>query len=204
MSKFKIPINVFEKFVKREIDVIKGLNHVNVIKFYNTIESTHRIYIVMEYAENGSLLDRIRRNDHLDEEQSRKLFLQICDGVGYCHDHGVVHRDIKCENLLLDRNMNIKLIDFGFSRKITNNSLSDTFCGSYSYASPEILSGEPYQPKFSDIWAIGVVLFSMVFGKLPYDDSSYAKLLKVNLFLFFYKKLILFKKFFYVSKLKRK
>lgn len=138
----------------------------------------------MEYAENGSLLDRIRRNSHLDEDQSRNFFLQICDGVGYCHEHGIVHRDIKCENLLLDKNMNIKLIDFGFSRKIQSNSLSDTFCGSYSYASPEILTGEPYQPKLSDIWAIGVVLFSMVFGKLPYDDSSYAKLLKVGFVVF--------------------
>lgn len=143
----------------------------------------------MEYAENGSLLEQIRRNDHLDEKQSRIYFSQICNGVGYCHDHGVVHRDIKCENLLLDRNMNIKLIDFGFSRKITNNGFSDTFCGSFSYASPEILQGQPYQPKFSDIWAIGVVLFSMVFGKLPYDDSSHAKLLKVNYFYFFYKNL---------------
>lgn len=141
----------------------------------------------MEFAENGSLLDRIKRNDHLDEEQSRIFFSQICDGVGYCHDHGVVHRDIKCENLLLDKNMNIKLIDFGFSRKITNTELSDTFCGSFSYASPEILQNQPYQPKFSDIWAIGVVLFSMVFGKLPFDDSNHSKLLRV-IFFFVFKK----------------
>lgn len=94
-------------------------------------------------------------------------------------------RDIKCENLLMDTNNNIKLSDFGFARNnmIKKNGqmkTSNTFCGSYAYASPEILKGIPYQPNASDIWSIGVVLYAMIFGTLPFDDTTYQKLLKVD------------------------
>jgi serine kinase len=93
-------------------------------------------------------------------------------------------RDIKCENLLLNKDYNIKLSDFGFARNnmIRKNGqvkMSQTFCGSYAYASPEILNGKPYQPTMSDVWSIGVVLFAMVFGTLPFDDTTFPKLLKV-------------------------
>lgn len=140
----------------------------------------------MEYAEKGSLLDAIRREHYIEESRARKWFQQLVDVVEYCHDRGVVHRDIKCENLLMDNGYNIKLSDFGFAKghnKTKNNqmALSETFCGSYAYASPEILRGIPYQPQNSDIWSMGVVLFAMVFGRLPFDDSNYKELLKVNI-----------------------
>lgn len=94
-------------------------------------------------------------------------------------------RDIKCENLLMDTDYSIKLSDFGFARnnmlkKNGQMKMSSTFCGSYAYASPEILKGVPYQPNASDIWSIGVVLFAMIFGTLPFDDTTYQKLLKVT------------------------
>lgn len=100
-----------------------------------------------------------------------------------------VFRDIKCENLLMDTNYNIKLSDFGFARNnmIKKNGqmkTSSTFCGSYAYASPEILKGIPYQPNTSDVWSIGVVLYAMIFGTLPFDDTTYQKLLKVGTKLF--------------------
>lgn len=100
-----------------------------------------------------------------------------------------VLRDIKCENLLMDTSYNIKLSDFGFARNnmIKKNGqmkTSSTFCGSYAYASPEILKGIPYQPNTSDIWSIGVVLYAMIFGTLPFDDTTYQKLLKVGTKLF--------------------
>lgn len=95
------------------------------------------------------------------------------------------YRDIKCENMLMDIDYNIKLSDFGFARghlKPKNGviPLSETFCGSYAYASPEILRGVPYQPQLADIWSMGVVLFAMVFGRLPFDDGNYRELIKVN------------------------
>lgn len=98
-------------------------------------------------------------------------------------------RDIKCENLLMDTAYNIKLSDFGFARnkmlkKNGQMKTSTTFCGSYAYASPEILKGIPYQPNTSDIWSIGVVLYAMIFGTLPFDDTTYQKLLKVGVYLY--------------------
>ncbi|VVD05518.1 testis-specific serine/threonine-protein kinase 3-like [Leptidea sinapis] len=183
ISKFQAPGDYLKKFLPREIEVVKGLKHANLIRFLQAIETTHRVYIVMEYAENGSLLDVIRKDQHIDELRGRRWFRQLVEAVEYCHDRGVVHRDIKCENLLMDTELNIKLSDFGFARghmKPKNGvfSLSETFCGSYAYASPEILKGVPYRPQDSDIWSMGVVLYAIVYGRLPFDDTNYTQLLK--------------------------
>uniref|UniRef100_A0A1A9W2K4 Protein kinase domain-containing protein n=1 Tax=Glossina brevipalpis TaxID=37001 RepID=A0A1A9W2K4_9MUSC len=183
ISKVKAPAEYIQKFLPREIDAVKGLHHENLITFYQSIETSHRVYLIMQLAENGTLLDYVRDKKYLDEPQAKNLFKQLVSAVEYIHSKGVVHRDIKCENLLLDENWNIKLIDFGFARKDTRSSdnqviLSKTFCGSYAYASPEILKGVAYDPFLSDIWACGVVCYAMVFGRLPYDGSNVHVLLK--------------------------
>ncbi|XP_034948956.1 testis-specific serine/threonine-protein kinase 4-like isoform X2 [Chelonus insularis] len=185
VSKFHAPSDYLMKFLPREIEVVKGLRHPNLIRFIQAIETTHRVYIIMEYAQNGSLLDIIRRDMYIDEIRSRHWFKQLLDAIAYCHSCGVVHRDIKCENLLMDQHLNIKLSDFGFARGQMNPQdgsiiLSETFCGSFAYASPEILRGIPYQPQLSDVWSLGVVLYAMVYGRLPFDDKNYAQLLKVS------------------------
>ncbi|XP_051173285.1 testis-specific serine/threonine-protein kinase 3-like isoform X2 [Leptopilina boulardi] len=181
--KFQAPGDYLKKFLPREIEVVQGLKHLNLIRFLQAIETTHRVYIIMEYAQNGTLLDVIRRDKQIDETRSRQWFKELVEAVYYCHNRGVVHRDIKCENLLMNQNYVIKLSDFGFARsqmKPKNGVplLSETFCGSYAYASPEILKGIPYQPQLSDVWSMGVVLFAMVFGQLPFDDTNYSQLLK--------------------------
>ncbi|XP_017875012.1 testis-specific serine/threonine-protein kinase 4-like [Ceratina calcarata] len=183
VSKFQAPGDYLKKFLPREIEVVKGLKHPNLIRFLQAIETTHRVYIIMEYAQNGSLLDMIRRDTYIDEIRSRRWFRQLLEAIDYCHARGVVHRDVKCENLLMDQNHNIKLSDFGFARgqmKPKNGiaPLSETFCGSYAYASPEILKGIPYLPHLSDVWSMGVVLYAMVYGRLPFDDTNYSQLLK--------------------------
>ncbi|XP_076620720.1 testis-specific serine/threonine-protein kinase 3 [Colletes latitarsis] len=183
VSKFQAPGEHLRKFLPREIEVVKGLKHPNLIRFLQAIETTHRVYIIMEYAQNGSLLDIIRRDTYIDELRSRRWFRQLLEGIDYCHRRGIVHRDVKCENLLMDRNFNIKLSDFGFARgQMTSKNgiapLSETFCGSYAYASPEILKGIPYLPQLSDVWSMGVVLYAMVYGRLPFDDTNYNQLLK--------------------------
>ncbi|KAL0279359.1 UNVERIFIED_CONTAM: hypothetical protein PYX00_000938 [Menopon gallinae] len=183
VSKFQAPADYLKKFLPREIEVVKGLKHINLIRFLQAIETTHRVYIIMEYAENGSLLDVIRKDQYIDEIRARRYFRQLVDAVEYCHERGVVHRDIKCENLLMDHDNNVKLSDFGFARghmRIKNGvpPLSETYCGSYAYASPEILKGIPYQPQLSDIWSMGVVLYAIVYGRLPFDDTNYNQLLK--------------------------
>lgn len=186
VSKSRAPKDYLEKFLPREIDVVKGLDHPNIIKYYRCIETTRRVYIIMQFAEKGSLLDRIRGEGQLSESVARGIFTELVAAIEYCHRRGVVHRDIKCENLLFDKHNVLKLIDFGFARKFpvtlsntpTGSELSDTYCGSYAYACPQILRGTPYDPHFADVWASGVVLFAMVFGRLPFDDSSFARLLK--------------------------
>ncbi|EDW63518.1 testis-specific serine/threonine-protein kinase 3 [Drosophila virilis] len=183
ISKVKAPSEYTQKFLPREIEAVKGLHHENLITFYQSIETSHRVYLIMQLAENGTLLDYVREKKFLDEPQSRTLFRQLISAVEYIHSKGVVHRDIKCENLLLDENWNLKLIDFGFARKDTRTNenqvvLSKTFCGSYAYASPEILKGIAYDPFMSDVWACGVVCYAMVFGRLPYDGSNVHILLK--------------------------
>ncbi|XP_066259523.1 testis-specific serine/threonine-protein kinase 3-like [Euwallacea similis] len=183
VSKFSAPADYLKKFLPREIEAVKGLRHPNLIRFLQAIETTHRMYIIMEFADNGSLLDIIKKEQYIDETRSRKWFRQLVNCIEYCHNRGVVHRDIKCENMLMDNGWNIKLSDFGFARanmKPKNGQpiLSETFCGSYAYASPEILRRIPYQPQYADIWSMGVVLFAMVLGRLPFDDSNYKELIK--------------------------
>ncbi|KAG8331404.1 testis-specific serine/threonine-protein kinase 3-like [Homalodisca vitripennis] len=185
VSKFQAPTDYLTRFLPREIEVVKGLRHQNLIRFLQAVETTHRVYIIMEYAENGSLLDIIRKDTYIEEEpRAKNWFSQLRDALEYCHEHGVVHRDVKCENLLMNNKYDLKLSDFGFARghmKPRSDGipiLSETFCGSYAYASPEILKGVPYDPTLSDVWSMGVVLFAMVFGKLPFDDTNYNKLVR--------------------------
>ncbi|XP_054262245.1 testis-specific serine/threonine-protein kinase 3-like [Macrosteles quadrilineatus] len=186
VTKTRAPKDYLVRFLPREIEVIKSLDHPNIVKFIQAIETPQRVFIVIEYAENGSLLDVIKKESRIEEDpRARKWFCQLRDAVNYCHDEGVVHRDIKCENLLLDKSHNLKVTDFGFARghmKPKNGGLpvlSETFCGSYAYASPEILKGVAYDPMFSDVWSMGVVLFAMLYGKLPYDDGNYKRLVKL-------------------------
>lgn len=165
----------------------------------------------MQYAENGSILDIIHKERRLSETQACHFFRQIIAGVEYIHSQGVCHRDIKCENILLDERFVVKLIDFGFAKcykdapksselekfdeaassqpleklsvlkkKEKDPKLSETYCGSYAYASPEILKGVPYDPFMSDLWATGCVLYAMVFGRLPFDDRDPSKLIRVS------------------------
>lgn len=180
ISKLTASTTFKRKFLHREIDVVKGLNHPNIIKYYRSIETTHRIYIIMEYAKNGSLLDMIRKEDYFSEMKARHVYRQLLDALEYIHNRGIVHRDIKCENILFDENNVLKIIDFGFASfyKESRKSMSETYCGSRAYCCPELLKQKPYQPHSADIWASGVVLFAMVFGKLPYDDSDMNKMLK--------------------------
>lgn len=135
----------------------------------------------MQFAENGSLLDLIRKERQIEDIQAKLIFKQLLRAIIYCHSKGIVHRDIKCENILFDKDNILKLIDFGFARKYAQTdapTLSDTYCGSYAYACPQILKGVPYDPHFADTWASGVVLYAMVFGRLPFDDSSFSKLIR--------------------------
>ena len=132
----------------------------------------------MEYLPGGELYDFIVQNGKLSEDQSRLIFQQLIHALDYCHHHGVAHRDIKPENILLDEQNNIKLGDFGLSNYFHDGRFLKTRCGSLNYAAPELLDGKNYCGPEIDVWSAGVVLFILVTGCLPFDDSHVVALTK--------------------------
>ncbi|CAD6184684.1 unnamed protein product [Caenorhabditis auriculariae] len=167
-----------QRFLPRERDIWPHLSHVNVIRLHTMIDLDPYLVFVCEYAENGDLLSKIKRERRIAEPQAKRIFLQIIEALKYLHSVKVVHRDLKCENVYLDRNDNVKLGDFGFARLLEKNDNTTTFCGSRAYAAPEILSALPYDAYMSDIWSLGVVLFIMVTGCMPYNDTDAYKMLR--------------------------
>ncbi|XP_071091740.1 testis-specific serine/threonine-protein kinase 4-like [Haliotis cracherodii] len=183
ISKRKAPEDYLQKFLPREIEVVRILRHPNLIKFHQVIETTTRFFLIMEISENGDLLEHIRNRSVIDEDLAGKWMRNLLDGICYMHSKGIVHRDLKCENLLVDNSLVLKVTDFGFAKKLfkvkgNEVSLCETYCGSYAYAPPEILKGQPYNAYCAEVWSIGVVLFTMVYGRLPFDDSDHRKLLR--------------------------
>ena len=155
--------------VGREIRVLKRLAHEHVIRLFDVVDSPKIVYVVMEYADGGSLLDYVRRRKKLAEPEAARFFHQMCRGLDYCHGNGVVHRDVKLENVLLDAGENVKLIDFGLSAVLAGDGKKlKVHCGSPSYAAPEIVARRAYDGPPVDVWSSGVVLFAMVAGYLPF------------------------------------
>ncbi|XP_063913533.1 serine/threonine-protein kinase SIK2 isoform X3 [Zophobas morio] len=158
--------------VYREVDIMKRLDHPHIIKLYQVMETKNMIYLVSEYASQGEIFDYIARYGRMTEDQARTKFWQILSAVEYCHNRNIVHRDLKAENLLLDSNNNIKIADFGFSNYYTSGGLLSTWCGSPPYAAPEVFEGKKYTGPEIDIWSLGVVLYVLVCGALPFDGCS--------------------------------
>ncbi|XP_071197124.1 serine/threonine-protein kinase SIK2-like [Salvelinus alpinus] len=158
--------------IYREVQIMKLLNHPHIIKLYQVMETKDMLYIVTEYAKNGEMFDYLTSNGRMSEDEARKKFWQILMAVDYCHRHHIVHRDLKTENLLLDTNMNIKLADFGFGNFYNSGEPLSTWCGSPPYAAPEVFEGKEYEGPQLDIWSLGVVLYVLVCGSLPFDGPS--------------------------------
>ncbi|XP_054471034.1 serine/threonine-protein kinase SIK1 [Anoplopoma fimbria] len=158
--------------IYREVQIMKLLNNPHIIKLYQVMETKDMLYIVTEYAKNGEMFDHLTSNGRMSEDEARKKFWQILTAVDYCHRHHIVHRDLKTENLLLDANMNIKLADFGFGNFYNSGEPLSTWCGSPPYAAPEVFEGKEYEGPHLDIWSLGVVLYVLVCGSLPFDGPS--------------------------------
>ena len=167
LSKSQISQQEYPKFLN-EISILKSLKHKNIINLYEIIDTPHKLYIIMEYCPNNSLFDYISKRKHLTEREACRLFQQIINAVEYLHLNKISHRDLKPENILLSSNKRIKIIDFGLSKKtLYFNSLLKTPCGTPSYAPPEMLRGENYNGILSDIYSIGIILYTMIVGNLP-------------------------------------
>ncbi|CAJ0943426.1 unnamed protein product [Ranitomeya imitator] len=213
----------------REVRIMKGLNHPNIVKLFEVIETEKTLYLIMEYASGGEVFDYLVSHGRMKEKEARAKFRQhrlssskkgdsrkvtrtpaknakglntarsparrrgksqrlripnrylwvlevIVSAVHYCHQKNIVHRDLKAENLLLDSEANIKIADFGFSNEFTPGGKLDTFCGSPPYAAPELFQGKRYNGPEVDVWSLGVILYTLVSGSLPFDGQNLKEL----------------------------
>lgn len=172
----------------REIHHHRQLHHPHITQMYEVIATESSIWIVTELCYGGELFDYLVEKGRIAEDEARVMFGQLCLAVAYLHDNGIVHRDLKLENVLLDERCRVKLGDFGFTREFYRGSLMETFCGTTGYASPEMLQGKRYQGPGEkifhlillylisllevDVWSLGIILYCLLTGTLPFDDDD--------------------------------
>ncbi|XP_023314461.1 protein kinase kin1 [Trichogramma pretiosum] len=164
--------------IRREIQIMSSVHHPNIIHIYEVFENREKMVLVMEYAAGGELYDYLSEHKVLTEVEARRIFRQISTAIFYCHKHKICHRDLKLENILLDQNGNAKIADFGLSNVFNEQGLLSTFCGSPLYASPEIVNGTPYLGPEVDCWSLGVLLYTLVYGAMPFDGTNFKHLVK--------------------------
>lgn len=168
--------------IRREINLLTALNHPHIVRLHQTIETPHDIILVMEYVEGADLFERIvgHADKRYGEAEGRAIFSQLAEAIEYCHRHRVIHRDLKPENVMVCLDGSIKLIDFGFANMYHPRGYLETNCGSPLYAAPEIVQGVRYVGPEVDVWSLGVILFAILTGTLPFEDEQlkglYAKI----------------------------
>lgn len=168
-------LQVLSKYFEQEMQILSKLDNQNIVKLFDTMEIGSKLYIFMELADGGDLLDFINAHGMLGEPRTKRMFRELCHAVYHCHMIRIAHRDLKCENVLLTKDMQIKLTDFGFACYC--HQMSETYCGSAAYSAPEIIKEKPYNPMISDAWSLGVILFTMVSAAMPFDESNLQRLL---------------------------
>ena len=164
------------KLIEREINIMKNLNNKNVLKLYDIITDKNYIYMILEYCENGDLYKFLKKRP-LKEEYCKRYMKQIAEGLKYLLGENIIHRDLKPQNILIDRNYNIKLSDLGFARYYEEDTMLKTLCGTPLYMAPEIMNYKDYDDR-ADLWSLGVILYEMLFGYRPYKAKNLHTLVK--------------------------
>jgi serine/threonine protein kinase len=181
LDKEKIQKQNMGNQIKKEISIMKMVKHKYIVGMIEVLASKTKIFIVLDLVTGGELFDKIVSVGKLSEEQALFYFGQLVEGVEYCHKMGVCHRDLKPENLLLDENGNLKISDFGLSSLYVGDADGDgtsrteilhTTCGTPNYVAPEVLADQGYDGKKADVWSIGVILYVLLAGFLPFDEST--------------------------------
>ncbi|KAG5191358.1 kinase-like domain-containing protein [Tribonema minus] len=163
--------------VLRKISMLMKLDHAGIVHLIEVLKSDHHIFLVC--AEGGDLFDKLVQQEVFNEQTARTYFAKIADAVDYCHQQGVCHRDLKPENLFLSADGRLLISDFGFSRAfIDHDTLMDVYtrCGTPNYCAPEVFTCRSYDARAADVWSMGVVLYVMVAGYLPFDERSLSTL----------------------------
>ncbi|KAI9779894.1 MAG: hypothetical protein M1816_003319 [Peltula sp. TS41687] len=157
----------------REIHHHRQFLHPHIARLYEVIVTEKMVWLVLEYCPGDELYNYLHHHGPLPPDQVRKIFTQLVGAVTYVHDKSCVHRDLKLENILLDKDENVKLCDFGFTREYEGRSnYLQTFCGTVCYAAPEMLKGEKYAGEKVDVWSLGVILYALLTGELPFDEDD--------------------------------
>uniref|UniRef100_A0AC35GJ63 Protein kinase domain-containing protein n=1 Tax=Panagrolaimus sp. PS1159 TaxID=55785 RepID=A0AC35GJ63_9BILA len=189
LTKEKVAVKVMDKskmdqkaqrLLSREIASMELLHHPNVIRLFEVIETLSKVYLMMEYAAGGELYTYVHENGKLTEETAKPIFAQLISAVAHLHAKGIVHRDIKAENVIFSQPGWIKLADFGFSCKYEDDTHLATFCGSPPYAAPELFRDPNYHGPAVDVWALGVTLYFMLVGVTPFRGET-VQILKTNI-----------------------
>ncbi|CAG9321435.1 unnamed protein product [Blepharisma stoltei] len=169
-----------------EVQILRELDHPNIMKIYEVIESRKSYYIVSEYLSGGELFDKIIETQGFNEKIAARYFIDMMTAINYCHTNEIVHRDLKPENLLLEssqRDANLKVIDFGISQRLNPGAKLTSANGTLYYMAPEVFD-RPHDEK-CDIWSAGIILYVMICGKPPFyadNDKDYIKLIKKGQF----------------------
>jgi 5'-AMP-activated protein kinase catalytic alpha subunit len=164
--------------LRRELKIMQEISHPHIVQMYEVLETPRDVFIVLEFASGGELFKYISTHQRVREAEACRFFQQSIAGLEYLHSLGIAHRDLKPENLLLDHHKNIKIADFGLSTYYVEGTRLNTACGSPCYAAPEKIAGRPYDAAKADLWSMGVILYTMLVGSLPFDDANTSKLFK--------------------------
>ncbi|KAK9368305.1 kinase-like domain-containing protein [Lipomyces kononenkoae] len=156
----------------REIHHYRQLLHPHIARLYEVIITESTVWLVLEYCPGDELYAYLLRKRRLSIDQTQRIFAQLCGAVAYIHAKNIVHRDLKLENILMDKHESVKLCDFGFTRECEPKRLLQTFCGTICYAAPEMVKGEKYHGQSVDVWSLGIILYALLCGELPFDDDD--------------------------------